>query len=485
MASKELDATREKYLKKFNTVYQVNNYTLIGKLMELTNEYDEMMSFHVSSTELYKFKLEFDKERKIIEKQREELNRKYKKAISIINNSKKLNTEVLDKLLEEITIKDHAKYSNGSYIIESLIWHTDKRDKVFSEYNDKCSKINNVMSIVAKRLTEASKIYERMQTMKKLELLRDINDSFVSLKTKEEQIKIVSKYEKYCKEVAKQLSNNKRTMDICNNIVKNINKDEINLETFKFIEKHIEKIVSKELLPYLNDPDKYETFMQEYKESMPEFYSEEKKYHKRLEKYRESLFGYIRQNREELMVIDAFNKKTDRKIRDINVNTSLDVLNDVNEELVKEIKKSKIKAIDFCYEYIIYFYAGNDILDKMPRDLYTLYETYRDKIDSEIILNKCYREFVKLYFSCLYNANYDLETTVSGNYKETSREVLISNIEKMKRKYIKLDIPIPPELLDLDSDKEELDIASLYELYVKFDKIGFKLFNYEEITFGR
>ena len=164
----------------------------------------------------------------------------------------------------------------------------------------------------------------------------------------------------------------------------------------------------------------------------------------------------------ELENIDVLNNKSTNVLSDKTDDMSLSDLALLDKKISEDLIKGKKEFIRKNYLYIIYFYASNDILNKMPD---VIYDAYNSFCEDESTYGICFSIIKRQYFKCYYNTYYDLSTGEDQKYIDRASDNLRNNIERIVKTYMNLEVDMSQELLQKYRDISKLDVASLYDLY--------------------
>lgn len=482
-SNNNLYALKNNYAVKLDRAIDNAKSIIETTIKHLTIEYSKKMDFHVSGDELFKLREEYNKAISKLEKRLVKLNELYKKAQTLLKKCDSLPNEKLDSILNEIRTEYREKLPKDTKYGILKKWKEENNLYSDKDFKNMRSNINNLSTVMLKRIVEARKVQERLMELKKYDYIRDTIRKVDTSSSFDDMVYSINECDVLCQSVDRQLNESGYFLKYCNGVLgMEINDGVLNLETLQFIERHISSLFSENYIENLNDSKKYDDLMRRYMTEKDKILKVKSTYKKKKDRVKLALLSEIQDKYSDLQTIDGLNGKDTNVLGRIDKNSSTYELLEILDMITNKELDGKKDFINSSYLYILYFYAANNIIDKVPSIIYEVYSKY---CEDSSTLDICFDVIKQEFFNCKFNTYYDLTTTVSGDYEDTARDNLYKFIDHIYQKYIGFGVKVDDELLKEYKDRDKLDIITLYDLYERL-RSNFTIFNDEkEVNFVR
>lgn len=470
------------YVENLEDAYKNAKDIIETTIKHLTIEYSKKMNFHVSCVQLFQMKQEYNSEMSKLEKRLRRLDELYKKANDILKNPVNFDKKELDSILKEIKIEYRGKLPMDTKYGVFKKWREENSLYSKKDFKDMKSYINNFSTVIVKRMSEAQNVLERLMKLNRHQYMVDTINTIDSSSDDFEMGYSIDECDRLCKVIDDQRRKSESYMKFCDGIFSGEMVDgTLDLGTVQYIEKTIGSLLSADYISYLNDPKKYDSLSQKYNGKKDKFVKIENTYRKKRSQVKINLLKILQKKYADLQSIDGLNQKDTIVLGEINKNTSTNQILRILDTIVKEEIAGKKKYIHDNYLYIIYFYAANDLLDKIPS---VVYEAYAKFTINESTLDACLNVIKNETEKCKYNPYYDLDTTVfGGDYHDVAKNNISNKIDSIYKKYIDFGGKISVDILKEYNDKDKLDIITLYDLYETLKRQLNIFTNYKEYKF--
>ena len=478
----KIDKLKEDYLKRLENSLMDANNVVDNTIRYITKEYNDKMSFHIELSMLYKLKQEYNKLIKKHEARKANLKKIYYTALDRLDKCKTLPDSNLNKYLYDIRNEFRGNLPEGIKYSKMLSWR--KSNVVISnkEYKNMYSRINNLTTLVSKRMLEAKKTHQKLLELSAYYIVKNTMDNLNSSLEYDEISSLITNCASGCSNINKKLKNGKNDFNALISSFDKLNEDKLTLDVLQHIDKKINDILSPAYLSFLNDSKKYHSLVNVYNEEKPNLLKELAKYRKKVEKIKKMILHNMYLKYNELENVMVLNNKTTNILSDKTSDMSLGDLINLDNRISEDLVKSKKEFIHNSYLSIIYFYASNDILNKMPSIVYDVYNRF---CSDESTFDICFSIIKQQYFKCYYNTYYDLVRDDDKKYVDRACDNLRKDIERIVNTYMNLEINIDSELLEMYRNASELDAISLYELYEKLKRNMNIFTTHNEVKFSK
>ena len=481
MESVKKNNKKDEYLKKLqDSLFDAYNI-IDNTIMYITKEYNYKMSFHVELSKLYNLKKEYNGLVKKQESRKTKLDKIYRSALERLDKCTSFPDEALKKYLYDIRSEYRTNMLDGIKAVQMLPWK--KANAVISkrEYKNMYSRINNLATLVSKRLMEAKKVYQKICELNYYYVVKNTMKNLDSTLEYDQISELIASCTNRCDEINKKSKSGKSDFSVLINSSSKLSEDDLTLNVLQHIDRKIGEILEPAYLSFLNNHIKYQSLTKVYNEEKPNVLKSLSKYKKKIEKIKNMILHNMYLKYNELENVNVLNNKNTNVLGNKTERMPLGELINLASKINQDLDNGKKEFIHNGYLSIIYFYAGNDILKEMP-DI--VYDTYIRFLTEEKDFNMCFNIIKQQYFKCYYSTTYDLENNNDQDHIDRANQNLINNIDRMFNSYMNMDIEIDPELVQIYHDRMKLDTISLYELYEKLRRTNiFK--THEEIKFSK
>ena len=452
----------------------IENINVIIK--HLTIEYDSKMNFHVNLKTLYELRKEYNAKIKEFEEIIIDLNNMYKKALVILRQCDTLPNKEFNDILNSIKTDSFKRIPVGIKNGTLLKWKKEYAEVSDKDIKNMKSRINNLSNMALKRLNEAKKLHQKMIEYRKNLYIERVLDKVNDKTSKKEVLDAVNNCDESCYKLELDGKKSNKLYQQYKQIFENYDGRELSLDVLEYLEKHIMDVISLDYRYFLDEPSGYEMFLKNYDEE--KIRKNATKYNRIKSKLKLELLRDIPVLYSELQTIDGLNNRKTNILPKITKDTSISDIYDIYNKLSTNLSDGKNKFINDSYIYILGFYCSNNILNKLPNEVYLAYNRYL--MDSSNI-GDCLLIIKRELFKCYYDAYYDVN---NDNYMDKARELLLGKIEYMFNLYSTYEAPITGEIQDMYVGRNKMDIIGLYDLYQKLNNIN--VFNDEkEVKFAR
>lgn len=445
-------------------------------IKHVTMEYDSKMNFHADLKTLYELREEYNKKIKELEDRIHNLNNMYKSALIVLKQSDTLPNKEFDNILNNIKTEYRGKLPEGTKNGIILKWKKECSLVSNKDIKNMKSRINNLSTIALKRLNEAKKLYQKIVEHRKNSYISRVIEKVNVGASREEVVEKIRECDTFCHKVDQDAKKSNSLYQEYKQIFESYDGRELSLDMLEYFEKHITEVISLEYKYFLDDITGYEMFLKNYDDE--KIKKENTKYNRIKSKLKLEMLRDLPKLYGELQIIDGLNNKRTDISPEMPNEASIAEVNNMYDKIRTSLNDGKNKFINDSYTYILYFYASNNILDKLPNDVYLAYSNYLGNSSS---IDECLIIIKREFFKCYYNTYYDIN---NDNYMDKAREVLLNKIDYMFNTYSTYDVEIAGDLQDMYVGRNKMDIIGLYDLYQKLNSIS--VFNDEnEVKFTR
>lgn len=440
----------------------------------MTIEYDRQMDFHVDMESLYKMREEYNKKMNDLNFGLKRIDELYNEGLLILRGSDELPNKRIDSILNFIKSEYRKYIPLGTKNGVLLKWKKEVDQVSEKELKNMKSRINNLSTKALRRLNEAKKLYHKIAEYRKGSYMRI---AITSEEDKSKLIKAIQECDAFCHKTDQSVKNCDSLFSEYKETFESYDGKELSLDMLNYFEKHITDIITLEYAPFLNNADFYRVFIKNYDDE--KIKKENAKYNRLKSKVKLEMLKNLPKLYSELQIIDGLNNQRSIAFRELNKESAIDEIYSTYDIVSENLKAGKVKFINDSYRYILYFYASNDILDKLPNEVYFAYSRFlmdSNNIDEALIIIK--REF----FNCYYNTYYDIN---NDNYMDKARSVLLDKIERAFNMNSVYGIDIDDDIRSMYSKRNKMDIVDLYELYQILNNCGNVFRDDKEVKFSK
>lgn len=460
-SNNKITRQKEDYLKRLEESLAEAINVVDNTIMYITKEYNSRMTFHVELSELLKLRKEYNKIVLKHEERKNKLKKIYHTALKRLDECKSLPDSTLNKYLYDIRNEYRGNLPEGIKHAQVLKWKKNGTKKTDKEYKNMYSRINNLSSFTLKRMIESKRNYQKLLRLSIYYTVKNTMDSLDCTTDYDEITNLITECASKCSGFYSKLKNGTKDFETFINSFGKISENKLSLDVLNHIDKKINELLS-EYISFLNDGKKYSSLNAVYNNEKLNFKRELSKYEKKVKKIKKMILHNLYLKYSELESIDVLNNKTTSVLSNTTDNMSFTDLVKLDHKINEDIVKGKKDFINSSYLYIIYFYASNDILNKMPD---VVYDAYNRFCEDESTYDICFSILRQQYLKCYYSTYYDLITDGDQKYIERAGDNLRNNIERIVKTYMNLGIDMSEDLVQLYRDISKLDITSLYDLY--------------------